>query len=45
MRSAMRDLKLHSLTVVHAGVECFPLARSVRAVSAGALVDEIKPLP
>jgi hypothetical protein len=44
MRSALHDLKLKSLTVVHAGTESFPLAKNVRAVAAAALVDEIKPL-
>jgi hypothetical protein len=44
MRSAIQDLKLDFLTVVHAGAESFPLAKNVRAVPAGALVDEIKPL-
>jgi predicted AAA+ superfamily ATPase len=40
MRSALHDLHLTSLTAVHAGADAFPLARSVRAVSAAALVDE-----
>jgi hypothetical protein len=44
MRSALRDLRLRELTVVHAGGESFPLARKIRAVSAAALVDEIRPL-
>lgn len=37
MRIAMQDLKLKSLTVVHAGKETFPLARNVEALSHTAL--------
>jgi len=44
MRSALRDLKLDALTVVHAGADSFPLSREVRAVSAGSLLEEIRPL-
>jgi hypothetical protein len=44
MRSALKDLKLKSLTVVHAGADSFPLTRNVRAVSAAALLEEIRPL-
>jgi predicted AAA+ superfamily ATPase len=44
MRSALRDLKLDALTVVHAGAESFPLSKQVRAVSAGSILQEIRPL-
>jgi hypothetical protein len=44
MRSALEDLGLRSLTVIHAGAASFPLAKNVRAVAATALVDEISPL-
>lgn len=44
MRSALQDLRLTSLTVVHAGADSFPLAKTVRAVSATALIDEIRPM-
>jgi predicted AAA+ superfamily ATPase len=44
MRSAIHDLRLKSLTVVHAGTESFPLAKNIRAVAAAALVEEITPL-
>jgi hypothetical protein len=44
VRSAIEDLKLRSLTVVHAGVESFDLAKNVRAVAAAALIEEITPL-
>lgn len=33
MRSALSDLKLKSLTVIHAGDETFPLANNIRAVA------------
>jgi len=44
MRSAIKDLGLKSLTVVHAGAESFALAKNMRAVAAAALTDEIAPL-
>lgn len=44
IRSALNDLKLASLTVIHAGESSFPLARNVRALSWRAIVDEIRPL-
>lgn len=33
MRSAMKDLRLSALTLVHAGGETFPLAKNIRALS------------
>lgn len=44
MRSAMIDLQLGHLTVVHAGEQSFPLAKSVQALSIHALTQGIKPL-
>lgn len=44
MRSALKDLRLTSLTVIHAGDDSFPLGPKVRAVSASSLIDEIRPL-
>jgi predicted AAA+ superfamily ATPase len=44
IRSAIRDLKLKSLTVVHAGTESFALAKNVRAVAAVELIEKIRPL-
>jgi uncharacterized protein len=44
MRSAMQDLRLDSLTVVHAGAESFRLGKQTRAVPVARLVDEIEPL-
>ena len=39
MRAALRDLKLDSLDVIHAGQDTFPLARKIRAVSLSRLGD------
>jgi predicted AAA+ superfamily ATPase len=44
MRSAVADLHLTSLDVVHAGRATFTLARGVRAVAAHRLLEDIKPL-
>jgi hypothetical protein len=44
MRSACADLGLARLDVVHAGAETFPLNRSVRAVAARRLLDDVTPL-
>ncbi len=44
MRSALDDLKLESLTVVHAGQHSFPLERRVRAVAFRDLLGEIRPM-
>jgi hypothetical protein len=41
MRSALTDLGLDQLTVVHAGETTFDLAERVRAVSATRLVTDI----
>ena len=39
MRSAMDDLQLRALTVIHAGSHTFPMAENVRAVAAGRLLE------
>ena len=44
MRSAMHDLKLKSLTVVHVGDQTFPLAKQVQAVAFRDVLTVIKPL-
>ena len=44
MRSAMHDLKLRSLTVVHAGDQTFPLASQVRALAFRDVLNAIRPL-
>ena len=44
MKSALADLGLTRLDVVHAGGDSFPLAPSVRAVAARRLLDDVKPL-
>ena len=45
MRSAMHDLKLKSLTVVHAGDQTFPLSKQIQAVAFRDVLNAIKPLP
>lgn len=44
MRSALHDLKLDGLTVVHAGAESFALSSQVRALSSGHLCTELREL-
>jgi predicted AAA+ superfamily ATPase len=44
MRSAMADLHLTRLDVIHAGDHTFPLARQVRAVALNRLLDDVSPL-
>lgn len=44
MRSAMTDLKLTSLDVIHAGELTFPMGEKVRAVAMARLLKDIKPL-
>ena len=41
MRSALADLDLHSLDVIHAGEETYPLARGIRAIAASRLLDDL----
>ena len=41
MRSAFADLDLHSLDVIHAGEETFPLAKGIRAVAAARMLDDL----
>ncbi|MCY4610567.1 MAG: ATP-binding protein [Gammaproteobacteria bacterium] len=42
MRSALDDLQLSRIDVIHAGEESFPLARRVQAVSADRMLEEIQ---
>jgi predicted AAA+ superfamily ATPase len=44
MRLALQDLKLKSLTVVHAGNETFPLSKQVQAVAVDDLLKIVKSL-
>jgi uncharacterized protein len=44
MRSALQDLRLKSLTVVHAGNETFPLSKQVQAVAVDDLLKIVKSL-
>lgn len=41
MRSALTDLKLDALDVIHAGKETFPLAPRIRAVSLGRITTDL----
>jgi predicted AAA+ superfamily ATPase len=44
MRSALDDLALVRLDVIHAGTETFPLAKKIRAIAATRLLADLKPL-
>lgn len=44
MRTALADLKLERLDVVHAGEHTFPLGERVRAVALGRLYEDMEPL-
>lgn len=44
MRSALADLRLDRLDVIHAGESSFSLAPNVRAVAAGRLLEDVEPL-
>jgi predicted AAA+ superfamily ATPase len=44
MRSALWDLKLQRLDLIHAGEETFPLEKRVRAVALSRILEDIKPL-
>jgi hypothetical protein len=44
MRSAISDLKLNRLDVIHAGENTFPLSEKIRAVSWRRLLDDLQPL-
>ena len=44
MRSALHDLKLDRLDVVHAGEKTFPLAPRIRALALARLLDDLAPL-
>jgi predicted AAA+ superfamily ATPase len=41
MKTAMSDLALDSLTVIHAGAETFPLAKGVRAIGISRLLEDV----
>jgi predicted AAA+ superfamily ATPase len=45
MHSALADLRLERLEVVHAGEQTFPLADTVRALALRRLLDDLAPLP
>ncbi len=44
IRSALADLQLDRLDIVHAGTETFPLAERVRALSLARLFEDLTPL-
>lgn len=44
MRTAMKDLRLDSMEIIHAGEYAFDLAPGIRAVGLERLRDEIRPL-
>jgi len=44
MRSAISDLKLRRLDVIHAGEETFNLARDIRALSLMRILEDMKPV-
>ena len=44
MRTAIDDLGLTSLDIIHAGDETFPLGKHIRALALSRLLDDLKPL-
>jgi predicted AAA+ superfamily ATPase len=44
MRTALDDLRLARLDVIHAGAHTFPLAPRIRAVALGRLLKDLRPL-
>jgi len=44
MRAALKDLRLSSLDVIHAGDHTFELSPRIRAVSLARLLEDIPPL-
>jgi predicted AAA+ superfamily ATPase len=44
IRTALRDLELDRVDVIHAGEHTFPLAEKVRAVALGRLYEDVLPL-
>jgi predicted AAA+ superfamily ATPase len=44
MRSALSDLRLDSLDLIHAGAESFPLGPGMRALAFPRLLEDLQPL-
>jgi len=44
MRSALRDLGLSSIEVIHAGADTYPMAKDIRAVAMTRILSDIEPL-
>jgi hypothetical protein len=42
MRSALSDLKLQRLGLIHVGDETFPLGKNIRVVAVTRLLDDLK---
>ena len=43
MRTALADLRLSSIDVVHADTDTFPMGREIRAVAASRVLDDLSP--
>ncbi len=44
IRSALSDLKLQHLDIIHAGEKTFPLDKNVRAIALSRLIKDLKPI-
>ena len=44
MRSAMADLRLSRLDIVHAGESTYPVTRTVRTLAAARLLQDLRPI-
>ncbi len=44
MRSALSDLRLQRLDIIHAGGKTFPLGRNIRAVALSRFLEDLKPI-
>ena len=41
MHNALEDLQLDGIDLIHAGEDTFPLAKRIRAVAAGRILDDL----
>ena len=44
MKTAIKDLKLKRLLVIHAGDKSYPMSEKIDAVAAGDILKEVEPL-
>ena len=44
MQVALKDLRLHSISVIHAGDDTFPLGKKIHAIALAQLTEELEPL-